>query len=328
MNPWISILVPVYQVEDYIERCARSVFEQTYENIEYIFCDDCSPDRSIEVLERVMKDYPERAKHTRIIRFDENKGLATARNTLVAACQTDWLIHEDSDDWMELDLVESLVKKQQETNADIVCADFVLHHIDREERYSFPEFDNKDDYFRLVLMNNDAHTCWGKLIRTSLYRDHNIKIAADCKKAEDMRSIIPLFYYAKKIVATHQVGCYYDQTRQGRICFLTEDNIKEKFGWVLDSMFVVKDFLSDKGEEYVKLFNRSIYEKICNYITLAVYYRNRVTHQLMCQKAVDFAKEYPYVTGGTKQKFLFDIKSNYHLYRVFLSWVYRNEKAA
>lgn len=328
LEPAVSILIPVYEVEGYIERCARSIFEQTYKNIEYIFVDDGSPDRSMEVLERVMEDYPERAKHTRIIRFSENKGLATVRNTLVENCQTDWLVHQDSDDWMAPDHVETLVKKQQETDADIVCADFVLHYSDREERYSFPEFDKKEDYFRLILMNNDAHVCWGKLIRTSLYKDNHIKIAADCKKAEDMRSTIPLFYYAKKIVATHQVSCYYDQTRPERISSLSEGNIKVKGGWLLDSMYVVKDFLSDKEEEYVKLFNQSIYEKICSYITLAVYHHNHVTHKLMCQKAVDFAKEYPYVTGGTKQKILFDIKSNYRLYRLFLNWVYRNEKAA
>ena len=255
MKPTVSILIPVYQVEDYIERCARSVFEQSYENIEYIFCDDGSPDRSIEVLERVMKDYPERAKYTRILRLKENKGLATVRNTLVDACQTEWLLHEDSDDWMELDLVESLVKKQLETGADIVCADLISHYENRNERYSFIDSDKKEDYLRLVLQNNDAHFCWGKLIRTSLYRDHHITIGADCKKAEDMRAIIPLFYYAEKIVATHQVGCHYNLTRPERISTLTEGNIKVKGGWLLDTMFVVKGFLADKEEEYVKLFN-------------------------------------------------------------------------
>lgn len=328
MKPTVSILIPVYQVEDYIERCARSVFEQSYENIEYIFCDDGSPDRSIEVLERVMKDYPERAKYTRILRLKENKGLATVRNTLVDACQTEWLLHEDSDDWMELDLVESLVKKQLETGADIVCADLISHYENRNERYSFIDSDKKEDYLRLVLQNNDAHFCWGKLIRTSLYRDHHITIGADCKKAEDMRAIIPLFYYAEKIVATHQVGCHYNLTRPERISTLTEGNIKVKGGWLLDTMFVVKGFLADKEEEYVKLFNKTIYEKICSYITLAVYYRNQATHKFMCHKAVDFEKQYPYVLGDSKERILFGIKSNYHIFRLFLNWVYRNEKAA
>lgn len=328
VKPWVTILVPVYQVEDYIERCARSVFEQTYPNIKYIFCDDGTPDRSMEVLERVIKDYPERAAHVTLLHNDENKGLATVRNTLVAACQTDWLLHEDSDDWMEPDLVESLVRKQQETGADIVCADLINHYEDREELYSFPEYDNKEDYMRLVLMNNDAHYCWGKLIRTSLYRDHNIKIASDCKKAEDMRAIIPLFYYADKIAATHQVGCHYDQTRPQRISTLTEGNIKVKGGWLLDTMFVVKQFLADKEEEYVKLFNQTIYDKICSYVTLAVYYRNPATHKFMHRKAVEFSKQHPYVLGGSKERIMFGLKSKYCLYRLFMNWLYRNEKAA
>ena len=328
MNPTVTILIPVYKVEDYIERCARSVFEQTYENIEYIFCDDCSPDRSIEVLERVMKDYPKRAADTRIIRFPENKGLPTARNTLVDNCRTDWLLHEDSDDWMELDLVENLVRKQQETGADIVCADLISHYEDHDERYSFIESDKKEDFLRLVLKNNDAHFCWGKLIRASLYRDYHIKIAADCKKAEDMRAIIPLFYYADKIVATHQVGCHYNLTRPERIGTLTEGNIKLKGGWLLDTMFVVKEFLSDKEEEYVKLFNHTIYEKLCNYVSLAVYYRNRVTHEFMRNRAIAFSKEYPYVLGGSKERIMFGLKSKYSLYRLFMNWLYKNENKA
>lgn len=323
-KPWVTILVPVYDVEDYIERCARSIFEQTYPNIEYIFCDDASPDRSIEVLERVMKDYPERAAHTRIIRFPDNKGLPTARNTLVDYCQTDWLLHEDSDDWMEPDLVESLVKKQLETGADIVCTDIIKHYTDKEERVSFPEYDNKEDYMRLVLMNNESHFSWGKLIRTSLYREHNIKIAADCKKAEDMRSIIPLFYFADKVVATHQVGCHYELERPQRISTLT----KIKGDWLLDTMNVVKDFLSDKEEEYVKIFDRTIYEKIIGYVTLAVYFRDYAFHKHMSRKAIDFAKQHPYVLGDTKERIMFGIKSNYHIYRLFMKWLYRNEKAA
>lgn len=327
-EPWVSILVPVYNVENYIERCARSVFEQTYPNIEYVFVDDCTPDHSIEVLERVMKDYPRRAEHVRIIRFQENKGLATVRNTLVDACQTDWLVHEDSDDWMELDHVETLVRKQQETGADIVCSDLILHSADGTERYSFLESDKKEDYFRLVLKNNDAHFCWGKLIPTSLYRAHNIKIAADCKKAEDMRAIIPLFYYADKIVATHQVGCHYDMTRPQRISTLTEGNIKVKGGWLLDTMFVVQGFLADKEEEYVKLFNKTIYEKICSYVTLAVYYRNKATHKHMRKRAVAFARQHPYVKGDAKTRVMFQFKSNYFLYRLFMKWLYRNQTIA
>ena len=68
-SPLVSILVPVYNVEPYFERCARSVFEQTYDNLEYIFVDDCSPDNSIQILERVLAEYPHRVNQVKIIHW-------------------------------------------------------------------------------------------------------------------------------------------------------------------------------------------------------------------------------------------------------------------
>lgn len=69
----VSILVPIYNVEKYIERCARSLFEQTYSDIDYIFVDDFSPDNSIEILEKTLDEYPERKEHVRIIRHEKTE---------------------------------------------------------------------------------------------------------------------------------------------------------------------------------------------------------------------------------------------------------------
>ena len=98
----VSILVPVYGVEKYIERCARSIFEQTYHNLDIVFVDDCTPDKSIEILKRVLEEYPGRKAQTRIIRHAYNRGLSAARNTAVAAATGTFLTHVDSDDWIEL----------------------------------------------------------------------------------------------------------------------------------------------------------------------------------------------------------------------------------
>ena len=121
---FVSILVPIYNVDKYIERCMRSIFEQTYRDIEYIFVDDCATDNSIEILQNVIQEYPDRKEHIRIISHEKNRGLAAARNTSVNNCQTDFLMHVDSDDYLEKNAVELLVNKQKETNADIVsgCA--------------------------------------------------------------------------------------------------------------------------------------------------------------------------------------------------------------
>ena len=93
----ISIIVPIYNVEQYIERCARSLFEQTYDDIEYVFVDDCSPDNSLNILYEVLNDYPHRISNVKIIRHIENKGLTAARNSGLEVATGDYIAHCDSD---------------------------------------------------------------------------------------------------------------------------------------------------------------------------------------------------------------------------------------
>ena len=77
----VSIVVPIFGVEKYIERCARSLFEQTYDKIEFIFVNDCTNDSSIVILHKVIKDYPIRHRDIKVISHESNRGLAAARNT-------------------------------------------------------------------------------------------------------------------------------------------------------------------------------------------------------------------------------------------------------
>ena len=78
--PKVSIIIPVYGVEKYIERCARSLFEQTLDDIEYLFIDDSTPDRSIDILKRVLENYSHRKSQVNIHRREQNSGQAIVRN--------------------------------------------------------------------------------------------------------------------------------------------------------------------------------------------------------------------------------------------------------
>lgn len=82
----VSVFVPVYNVELYIERCARSLFEQTYPYLEYVFVNDCTPDRSMQILQKVMEDYPERKNAVKIIHHENNIGIAATRYTFIDKC--------------------------------------------------------------------------------------------------------------------------------------------------------------------------------------------------------------------------------------------------
>ncbi len=104
--PKVSVIIPVYGVEKYIERCARSLFEQTLDDIEYLFIDDCTPDKSIEMLKQVLEDYPHRKPQVVIHRMEQNSGQAAVRKWGMQNAIGDYVIHCDSDDWVELTMYE------------------------------------------------------------------------------------------------------------------------------------------------------------------------------------------------------------------------------
>ncbi|MDR0829587.1 MAG: glycosyltransferase, partial [Prevotellaceae bacterium] len=111
MTPAVSILVPIYKVSAYIERCAHSLFQQTFENIEYIFVNDCTPDDSIEKLQKIIEQYPNRKPFVKIIHHKKNRGLAETRNTALYNSTGKYIQHIDSDDYIELNMIEEMYKK-------------------------------------------------------------------------------------------------------------------------------------------------------------------------------------------------------------------------
>jgi len=98
MGKQVSVIILVYNAEVYIERCARSLFEQTLSEIEYIFVDDCSSDTSMKILEEVLNQYPLRKSQVKIIHNEHNMKQAYSRTVAMLNATGDFLIHCDSDD--------------------------------------------------------------------------------------------------------------------------------------------------------------------------------------------------------------------------------------
>ena len=99
----VSVIVPVYNAGRYIERCLRSLFEQTLDSIEYIFVDDCSPDDSMDILKRVLDEYPERKDDVKILTHQVNTGQSGARRDGMRIASGEYMIHCDADDWVDTD---------------------------------------------------------------------------------------------------------------------------------------------------------------------------------------------------------------------------------
>lgn len=252
-NPLVSILVPVYKVEDYIERCARSVLAQTYENLEFIFVDDATPDKSIDILRRVTEEYPQRLPNIRIVRHDHNRGLAATRNTAVACCSGEFLCHVDSDDWMEPEGIELLVREQCRSGADIVTAQ-AYHHtkagIQQEKKAGW--YLSKDELLIQVLQYKASPTLWRRLIKRRLYTDHDIKAHEGGSGGEDYQVFPRLLYYAAKVSGIDACIYHYDMCNQHSITNSLQDSLdSQKQGYV--SVCVTADFFSYKEPHLRKL---------------------------------------------------------------------------
>jgi glycosyltransferase involved in cell wall biosynthesis len=116
----VSIIIPVYNVEKYLRRCLDSVLAQTFQDYECILVDDGSPDNSPAICNK----YAARDKRFKVIHKPRNEGLPRARQTGLDAAAAEWVIHLDSDDWIDPQALELLIKKQNETNADIVMGGY------------------------------------------------------------------------------------------------------------------------------------------------------------------------------------------------------------
>lgn len=184
----VSVIVPIYGVEQFIERCARSLFEQTLDDIEYLFVNDCTKDRSIEILHNVLKEYPHRAIQTKIIDMPQNSGLPAVRKCGIEQAVGEYVIHCDSDDWVEKDMYQIMYEKAKSEDLDIVWCDY--YRSDAIDHKYMSMENNKN----LRLMQGPV---WNKLVKRSLYTENDI-IYPTANKAEDGALMTQLSFWGKK----------------------------------------------------------------------------------------------------------------------------------
>ena len=169
--PKVSVLVPVYGVERFIERCAVSILEQDYPNIEIVFVDDCTPDRSIEVLESVIARYACVKDKVVVLHHAKNKGLAAARETALLAATGEYVMHVDSDDWIEPGCIAQMAALAAREDADMVVGDYSLNHADVVRYCSARILNPPCDYAREMVCRKPlySYTMWSKLIRRGIH---------------------------------------------------------------------------------------------------------------------------------------------------------------
>lgn len=168
MKPTISVITPVYNVKQFIYRCAESLMSQTFEDVEYIFVNDASIDGSIDILKSIVEKYPSR--NVRILNHQENKGLPASRKTGFEAANGKYIFNCDSDDWVESTLLEKLYNAVKTHNADYSYCDFFLCYEKTERYMKCPAFTTPDEALRKGYLSGTAkYNVWNKLIKKDLY---------------------------------------------------------------------------------------------------------------------------------------------------------------
>lgn len=210
----VSVIVPIYNVEQFIARCAESLFNQTLKQVEYIFVNDATPDNSIEILKGVIAKYPNLKDRTIIINHEKNLGLPSARNTGLARANGDFIFHCDSDDYVEPLMLEDMYNAAISSNADIVWCDWYITYAHTERYMRQPSYATAMDALKGMLRGEMKFNVWNKLVRQTLYRDNNISFPDGQGMGEDMTMIL-LFVNAHNIAYLPKAYYHYVKLNTG-----------------------------------------------------------------------------------------------------------------
>ncbi len=221
--PKVSIIVPVYNAEQYLRQCIESVLDQTLQDIELILVDDGTPDNSGVICDK----YAECDNRVKVI-HKENAGMVAARNDGLRTAKGNWVLFADADDFFELTALNELYKRGEESNADIVFGDINVLEGDKSRTVEFyrSEFTTDDQNIieQLIKADFSCKYCfdppksgpgmfyggpWNKLVRREFLIRNNIAFDKSLKMFEDVLYTAYLFANAEKVSYIHIVAYNY-----------------------------------------------------------------------------------------------------------------------
>ena len=274
LNPLISVIVPVYKVEQYLRRCIDSIIAQTYDNFEIIIIDDGSPDNCPQICDSYKEKHPRT-----IVIHQKNQGLSAARNKGIDTAHGDYITFIDSDDWISTEYLSELYSSIKETSSDIAIVnhkqvtDFPIKT--PENKCAIKQFSRQEALFELIAKQNQPFviSC-GKLYRKELFNDIRFPTG---KCHEDEFTSHLLINKASKIVYSNRTLYFYyqrtDSITQGnhildvieafesRLKFTISHNIKDLIPYAASNLcwkylnYCYKKYLNK--EEYKQILDKT-----------------------------------------------------------------------
>lgn len=238
VQPRVSVIVPVYRTEPYLERCCRSLFGQTLQEVEYLFMLDGPSAEAESIIGRTLTDFPQRKEWVRIIGHEQNRGVSCCRQGGHDLARGQYLFHCDSDDWMEVEALEKLYAKAVAEGAELVFADYVRHYPSsgREVVYS------AEYVLRGGISTMDGTLC-NKLISRELVQDNDLRFPEGINWGEDMVMSVLLQIFARKTAYLPQIFYHYCMRSDS----LTQALDTEKYMQLVSCPAYVERVLSQRG---------------------------------------------------------------------------------
>ena len=266
-SPLISVIVPVYKVEKYLDRCIGSVIAQTYKNLEIIMIDDESPDNCPEMCD----EYARRDTRIKVI-HKKNGGLSDARNIGLAVATGEYIAFVDSDDWIESDFIEILYNNAEKEHADISIIGYTLVWDDGRTR----RFSQDDEYYTFdtdnairELLNQRKFQC---MVCQKMYKNYifdSVKFPIG-KVYEDVAVGLPTFLRAKKIVVSGKSKYNYYQRNDS---IVNSKFDKRKLYFLECCQFIIA--YSDSHNKKYDIEAHSFYLRALMMLILPIYQENK-----------------------------------------------------
>ena len=274
MNPIVSVIIPVYNVEKYLRECLDSVINQTYKNLEIICINDCSTDSSDKILE----EYAQKDSRIIIKKNQQNLGLGLSRNEGIKIAKGKYIHCLDSDDWMEINAYETLVKYFQD---DIDAIRFTyLSHDEKTGKIEHIDHLKKNLLYKKVNIYNNPEcfylwspSAWIKIYKRDFIIDNNL-FYNDYRCLEDVEYAMRSALKAKNILFIEEPLLHYRANRKGSLLKKRTSYIKN----IVDDTIWANE-ISDKLENSTKIAILNYIYEILVMNSLDAYYINKISYR-------------------------------------------------
>ncbi len=278
----ISVIIPCYNVENFVKKCIDSIMNQSYENLEVIVIDDKSTDNTYEILKNLHKEYNEKFV---LLQNEKNGGLAYTRNKGVKEATGNYIGFIDSDDYVAKDYYECLVRKMVEDNADLIVNDIQLVDEDGKEIAPVTKACNEKINKLNIVDNGLAASACNKIIRKDLLEKYPFY---EGKINEDIASVLPCVVHSNKVTYTEDAVYNYVQ-RKGSI---QNSEFSEKRFDTFETVSLCLDRIKDE-KDYKKYRDVIILHQILEiYIYIIIEIEDEEKRLYLIEKYIEKIQQY------------------------------------